>query len=113
MSRCSEGGIGLSVVLDIANLVYANALFKAAVGKRIWPESLGELPSDKPKGMIMIPSTVERAPGSTGQASNRRIAAETAESVRWHATHREFIEMQTSSGRTSGRSRRKFGWRSG
>jgi hypothetical protein len=42
----------------------------------------------------MIPSTVERVPGSTGQESNRRIAAEAAESVRWHAAHREFIDQR-------------------
>ena len=42
----------------------------------------------------MIASTVERVPASTGQESNRRIAAETAKSVRWHASHREFIDQR-------------------
>lgn len=39
----------------------------------------------------MIPSTRDRVPQHTSDALNRRIAAQTAEAVRWHAGHPEEI----------------------
>ena len=40
----------------------------------------------------MVATTVTRAPRATGEASNRQIEADIADSVRWHASHADRID---------------------
>ena len=42
----------------------------------------------------MVASTVERVPRHTGEAINRQIMGQIAESVRWHAAHPEGIDRR-------------------